>query len=213
MEETEKTVTTKELAETLGVSNMAIKRVLEKTNNLNGTVKVGNGKPTVFTENQATFIKQEIQKHHNLASRQIDNVSTELEVIANYKKATEALISMLDAKNKALKAENESQKQRLAEQQPKVDFYNAVTDSGDCIDIGQVAKLLNCGYGRNTLFEVLRKKGVLDKRNQPYQRFVDAGYFRVIESSFVLPNGDQKINLKTVVYQKGVDFIRRVVSE
>lgn len=66
----EKTVTTKELASVLGVSNMAIKRVLDKTNNLNGTVKVENGKTTVFTEEQATIIKQEIQKHHNLATSQ-----------------------------------------------------------------------------------------------------------------------------------------------
>lgn len=74
----EKIMTTKELAEVLGVSNMAISRVLEKTNNLNGTVKVENGKTTYFTEKQATLIKQEMQKHHNLANRQIDSVSTEM---------------------------------------------------------------------------------------------------------------------------------------
>lgn len=50
-------MTTKELAETLGVSNMAIMRVLEKTNNLNGSVKVENGKQTYFNEQQATLIK------------------------------------------------------------------------------------------------------------------------------------------------------------
>lgn len=58
----QKYMTTKELAQVLGVSNMAIMRVLEKTNNLNGSVKVENGKATCFTEQQAMLIKQEIQK-------------------------------------------------------------------------------------------------------------------------------------------------------
>lgn len=35
-----------------------------------------NGKATVFTEQQATLIKQKTQKHHNLATRQIDSVTT-----------------------------------------------------------------------------------------------------------------------------------------
>lgn len=60
------------------------------------------------------------------------------------------------------------------------------------------------------LFEFLRVKGILDKNNQPYQRFQDAGYFRIIETKYIADDGTH-INLKTVVYQKGLDFIRRVI--
>jgi len=53
----------------------------------------------------------------------------------------------------------------------------------------------------------------LDRFNQPYQKYVDAGYFRVIESRFNLPDGEIKISLKTVVFQKGLDFIRRELAK
>lgn len=80
----EKTMTTKELAETLGVDvrtvNGTVERLLENTFQKFGAIKTvsNGGRPTkVFTEQQATLIKQEIQKHHNLASRQIDEVTTD----------------------------------------------------------------------------------------------------------------------------------------
>jgi phage antirepressor YoqD-like protein len=80
--------------------------------------------------------------------------------------------------------------------------------------MAQVAKLLNVkGIGRNNLIEILKEKGVLDKKKQPYQKYVDRGYFRVIETPYSLPDGTQRINLKTVVFQKGVDFIRKVIKQ
>lgn len=42
--------------------------------------------------------------------------------------------------------------------QPKADFYDAVVQSEDTIDVGQVAKVLAIkGYGRNNLFKLLRE--------------------------------------------------------
>lgn len=101
----------------------------------------------------------------------------------------------------------------LAEQKPKVEFYDAVTGSDKAIDMGQVAKVLNIdGFGRTRLFKFLRDKNILDRRNIPYQRYVEQGYFRVIESKFDMPDGSVGINLKTVVFQKGVDYIRKLVD-
>ena len=112
-------------------------------------------------------------------------------------------------------ADAEEEKERLAleneEMKPKADFYDDVTGSSDAIEIGEVAKVLNCGIGRNKLFDFLRKEKVLMKNNIPKQHFVDEGYFRVIETKYTKPNGDVSINLKTVVYQKGVDYIRKLL--
>lgn len=106
----------------------------------------------------------------------------------------------------------EQQKELIAIQAPKVDFYEAVTGSLDTIDIGTVAKVLNIdGYGRTRLFAFLRDKGVLRANNEPYQTYCDRGYFRVIESKFSKPDGSTHVSLKTVVYQKGVDYIRKLV--
>lgn len=107
----------------------------------------------------------------------------------------------------------EQQKELIAIQAPKADFYDAVTGSKDTVDIGTVAKVLNMGIGRTKLFQFLRDNGVLMKDNQPYQKFIDAGWFRVIESRYTKPDGSTHINTKTVVYQKGVDYIRKMLGD
>lgn len=106
----------------------------------------------------------------------------------------------------------EKQEALLIEQAPKVDFYNAVTGSTDTIDMRTVATVLNCGVGRNKIFETLRNKKILDGKNKPYQSYIDRGYFRTIESSYTKPDGSECINIKTVVFQKGLDFIRKTLK-
>lgn len=99
-----------------------------------------------------------------------------------------------------------------AEMLPKARFYDTVTGSADTIDMAQAAKVLNMGVGRNTLFKILRNAGILQGNNVPYQEFVDRGYFRCIESSYSTPDGTNHVNIKTVIFQKGLDFIRRAVE-
>ena len=103
-------------------------------------------------------------------------------------------------------------KNQLIEQKPKVEFFDQVASSKSALPMDQVAKMLNAGIGRNKLFEVLRERKVLDRNNVPYQEFVDRGYFRVIEQKFVKPLGDTQINIKTLVYQRGIDYIRKLVT-
>ena len=96
--------------------------------------------------------------------------------------------------------------------QPKADFYDTVVDSKDIIDIGQLAKTMNMGIGRNKLFEILRDNKILDKRNIPYQVFVDKEYFRTIETTYTA-GGDTKIHIKTLVFQKGVEFVVNLLNK
>lgn len=103
-------------------------------------------------------------------------------------------------------AENEELK-------PKAEFFDAVADSKTAISMNEVAKVLAIkGYGRNNLFEFLRKEGILDRYNVPYQRYVDSGWFRVIEQKY-MKNGEPQVSTKTLVYQKGVDGIRKRVEQ
>lgn len=75
--------------------------------------------------------------------------------------------------------------------------------------MNEVSKVLAIkGYGRNNLFEFLRSEGILDRYNVPYQRYVDCGWFRVIEQKYI-KNGEPCITTKTLVYQKGVEAIRK----
>lgn len=106
----------------------------------------------------------------------------------------------------------EYQNKLLLEQKPKVDFFEAVTGSKDTIDMGSVAKVLNRKIGRNKLFDFLRENGILMSNNVPYQKFCDSGYFRVIETKYNKPDGSTHIGLKTLVYQKGVNYINKLLE-
>ena len=106
----------------------------------------------------------------------------------------------------------ETYKQKIEYQKPKVEFYDQIIDSKDTIDIGSLAKTLNIkNLGRNKLFEILRERKILDSKNQPYQTYIDRGYFRTIETSYI-QGGDVKIHIKTVVFQKGVNYINKLLK-
>ena len=195
-------VSVKALAEILDVSEATIKRAVEKVRSLLGGVETNSQGGYLLNEEQATIVKNEIAKHHNLQSRQIDSVSTELEenrIIAS-------AMAILQARNEELKRQNE----KLL---PAANFAYQLCSSKDTIEIGECAKVLNKNIGRNRLFEFLRNSNVLQSNNIPYQKYIDAGYFRVIESKYVTPNGETKISLKTVVFQKGVAYINKLLSK
>ena len=119
--------------------------------------------------------------------------------------------ALLLASNQAKQIEE--QNKQLEEQKPKVEFFDQVTDSKDAVDMKECAKILNMGIGRNRLFEFLRSRAILDRKNLPYQIFIDKGYFRTVETSYTKPDGTNCINIKTVVYQKGMDYIRKIYNE
>lgn len=95
---------------------------------------------------------------------------------------------------------------------PKVEFFDTVTQSDDLLDMKQVASILNLGYGRNTLFAKLRELKILDQYNMPYQKYIDLGYFKIVET---LKGNEEnpKMFPKPCVYQKGLEFIRKLVKE
>jgi anti-repressor protein len=113
-----------------------------------------------------------------------------------------------------LKAEREKRRALEAERAallPKADFFDAVASSRDAIDMGRVAKVIG-GIGRNTLFAILRDKKILMQNNIPYQAYCDRGYFRVVEQKYNKPDGSVHVTTKTLVYQRGLQFILKVIG-
>ena len=99
------------------------------------------------------------------------------------------------------------------EVQPKVDFYDTVTKSDEWMEMSEVAKLLNYKkLGRNKIFNILRENKILRKNNQPYQEYVDRGCFKLIEQVYTTTYGDTRISYKTVISQKGLDYIKKVID-
>lgn len=112
----------------------------------------------------------------------------------------------------ALKEERQARllaEQKIEEQKPLVDFANQVSDTTSLIDMNQMAKLLkdeNIPIGRNRLFEILRQKEILRNNNEPYQRYIESGYFKVKEGTYETPYGT-KAYVKTFVTGKGQIWI------
>ena len=121
-----------------------------------------------------------------------------------YQEALRAYADKVE-QNEKLAAEN-------AKLIPKAEFFDAVTDSKSAISIGEVAKVLDVGIGQNKLFAFLRDRKILDRQNIPYQEYIDRGYFRTIEQKYDV-RGEVRISIKTLVFQKGIDFIRKQLQK
>lgn len=122
-----------------------------------------------------------------------------------------------ERKEKELEKQRRKQAEKTIEQQkPLVEFANQVSDTTDLIDMRTMAKLLkdnNINIGRNRLFEFLRMKKILMKDNQPYQQYVDAGYFKVNEYTYTNSLGKTKTNRQTFITVKGQLYITKKVKE
>lgn len=129
----------------------------------------------------------------------------------SYIEALERLVES-EKQKEMLALENETFKSEREILLPKAEFFDSVTDSKTAISIRDVAKVLDMGYGQNKLFEKLREERILMPDNRPYQKYIDAGYFRVVEQKYEV-RGETRINIKTLVFQKGIDFIRKRLKE
>lgn len=106
----------------------------------------------------------------------------------------------------------EEQDKKIKELTPKAEFYDTVTGAeNDWFTMNEAVKILNLGIGRNNTYKVLRWYGVLNEKNIPYQRYVDAGYFRLIETTWS-HNDEQYTGRSLRVSSKGIDYIRKILQ-
>lgn len=127
-----------------------------------------------------------------------------------YLEALKALVSSEEEKQR-LAQEKKQLEQQNAKLQPKADFADAAFATDDKVDIGMSAKILKLGFGRNTLFDKLRKAGIFfANRNEPKQRFIDAGYFEMKEKFIERNNHPGFVVTKVLVTQKGLAYLNHL---
>ena len=79
-----------------------------------------------------------------------------------------------------LEQEKKQLEDKTARQEPLVSFAKTAFKAEGKVDIGQAAKILGLPFGRNTLFKELKEAGVFfANRNEPKQKYIDAGYFEM----------------------------------
>lgn len=119
-----------------------------------------------------------------IATKQDD---TPEEIMARALTIANETLARREKRLKELEADNQHQQEvieekdaKIAKIQPKADFAEVAFKAEGKVDIGQAAKILNLGFGRNTLFGKLRDAGIFFKdRNEPKQKYIDAGYFEM----------------------------------
>jgi phage antirepressor YoqD-like protein len=170
-----------------------------------------NGVTTYLTEDQATLILEKMKRESGIGA----GVNLQKQIVGIETSQSRALrIELLHQQIEAeLQAEITELKAKAETHRPKVEFFDQVADCKDALQMRDVAAALNIpDLGLNKIFEQLRKKGILDDRNIPYREFQDRGYFRVIEQKWTDNKGETHISLKPLVYQRGIEFIRKVLK-
>lgn len=120
----------------------------------------------------------------------------------------------VEASKKLVDLETKPLLLKIEKDKDKVEFAETVQRSNDTVDFNAFSKILsNEGIiiGRNKLFELLRNEDILMtgiNHNQPYQRYVKQGYFKVIEYI-----KHEKIGFKTVITGKGQQWLIKLFKD
>lgn len=123
-------------------------------------------------------------------------------------------LQIANTKLNLLEEKNQLLEQKIEADKPFTEHGKIVSDSTDCVDFAEFAKITNSrfGLGRNRLFEYLRNKGVLTKDNIPYQKYINAGLFKVIQTKKESQYGT-KVFSKTIITGKGQHELIKVIDK
>lgn len=194
---TEKTMTTRELAEQLGTRPNVI---TENAKKCFPNKKIENGKPTYYTKEEVTVLLEFMKANNNrtdldLSDRLIGS-STDLTPALKIKKAMELMQEGYEEELAILRTKNAEQKA----------IIDRIENGKGCYSINQTAKALKLPYGNIKLFEVLRNEGILNSDNSPRQEQINAGHFKVVVKFVNDTVGHKPVTLTT---GKGLVYLAR----
>lgn len=200
--ESEKTMTTAQVAEALHTSN---KVILENARKCLPNKHIENGKPTLWTQEEVTILLECLKGNNPnqyTFTATVKAVSTDLTPALKIKKAMELMQEGYEEELAILRAKNLEQAQRLAIVEPKAKWYDDFADCTGLIEIGAVGKHLEkYGLGAQKIFTRLKDDGVI------YEKTVDGvksyfAYFRY-RQYFAYRNGKyEKPDGKKIAYSK-----------
>lgn len=162
--------------------------------------------------NKAKEIRKQIRKQY-FAMREVINSDENLKKELAYKLMTGGIDS-IEAHKQLVALETRPLIEKIEKDKDKVEFAETVQRSNDTVDFNVFSKILSnegIKIGRNKLFELLRNEDILMtgvNHNQPYQKFVNQGYFKVIEYT-----RNEKIGFKTVITGKGQQWLIKLFKD
>ena len=198
---TEKTMTVKEVACVLGVTERTVQRHLKAIReSLDNVVEVKNGVQTFITESEVTLIKKKIEtsgRSDIIVPSTLPKTNLEKQLlIRQAMQLQNEMIAELEAENEQLKIEN-------AEAKPKAEYYDTLIERGNSTNLRNTAKEL--GFSEKQFIKQLQLDRFLyrDKHNQlcPYAEYVQKGYFEMKEWQH-----GQKSGIQTLITVTGKQY-------
>ncbi|MBF6459842.1 phage antirepressor [Nocardia puris] len=99
---------------------------------------------------------------------------------------------------------------KVAELAPKADFYDELMDANGAYSLLATSKIL--GWGRNVMMRELRRLGVLQGNNLPYQRYEH--HFKIVPGTYVNQKTGETIpTATTFVMPSGIEFLRKKLAK
>lgn len=197
----EKTMTVKEVACVLGVTERTVQRHLKAIReSLDNVVEVKNGVQTFITEAEVTLIKKKIEtsgRSDIIVPSTLPKTNLEKQLlIRQAMQLQNEMIAELEAENEQLKIEN-------AKAKPKAAYYDTLIERGNSTNLRNTAKEL--GFSEKQFIKQLQLDRFLyrDKHNQlcPYAEYVQKGYFEMKEWQH-----GQKSGIQTLITVTGKQY-------
>ena len=191
------------------------------TKGLLGTQKTIDNKQQIIDKKQQMINKQQglINKQQQMINKQQGLIDEQRELIDEQQGLIDDQQGLIDEQQGLIDDQEvviNNQQEVIESQRDKVDFADTVSaNEDDSINMGTMAKLLakdGIKIGRNRLFEILRNLNILMDDNLPYQRFIDSGYFEVVEYTMWIRN-EPKLCRQTLVTGKGQLYVTKKVKE
>ncbi|OMB79225.1 phage antirepressor KilAC domain-containing protein [Mycolicibacterium conceptionense] len=99
--------------------------------------------------------------------------------------------------------------EQVAELTPKAEFYDELMEADGTYSLLATAKMI--GWGRNVMMRELRRAGVLQGNNLPYQRY--SHHFKIVAGTYTNgKTGETVPTATTYVRPSGVAFLRKKLA-
>lgn len=150
-----------------------------------------------FTGQKAFKFKKDYIKAFNQMEAKLKEQATNQVTLPSYAETLRLYADTLEAKEQL-----EANYQKAL---PKIAFHDQVATSINSITVGEFAKVIGTGEGR--LFKWFKENGYLITSQQPYQSYIERGYFKVIEKVRTSPiTGEQVTYFQVLVTGKGQSY-------
>jgi len=217
----ERIITLYEICKILGKRHNDAVKIVQELHNLEGfgsyekivtTIPRGNNGATQEIKTFFYTKKQALMVGARLDNKNIIKLVNKLEELSKPKTFEEIMRDALLLADKKVK----ELQNKIQQDKPKVEFAEAVAQGVNAVKIQEWVKAVASSegivIGRNKAFACLRNAGYLMKNNEPYQRYIDNGYFEVKETPVVTPKGIVN-KFTTLITGKGQINLLHVLKE